>query len=260
MGKSFWEISESILKTLLKPLDYILPKRCMCCDRILGEDEQQMCIWCKEDIPYTYFWNQARNPMSETINLLVSDSECLNETEYIYGVSLFFYRPESPYSNITRQLKYDSNIGAGRYFAGILADKIRMSKFLEDVDLLVPVPLHWLRLYRRGFNQAQVIARQISKILHIPLDDAIITRSRYTRTQTKLDVNQKALNVRNAFKIKKTRDPAPRHILIIDDVFTTGSTLMEVFKTLRTVFPPEVTRISIATLGYVDRNIGPSLD
>jgi ComF family protein len=171
---------------------------------------------------------------------------------YAYATALFFYDGESSYSHITHRLKYDGQLSVGRHFGRMLGDEVRLAPWLQDVDAIVPVPLHWCRRWRRGYNQAEIIAEAVSDVLEIPIYKDILTRHKYTKTQTLLDVNAKADNVRGAFTADKTGDREIRHILLVDDVFTTGSTLLACFTALREVFPPSV-RISIATLGFVGR-------
>lgn len=123
------------------------------------------------------------------------------------------------------------------------------------VDLIVPVPLHWTRMFRRGYNQAEVIARTVA--LHFPgarVDTGLLVRKRHTVSQTKLSVEAKYSNVRGAFTVRKSRlksPPATRHILLIDDVFTTGATLAACHEALRSVYGQTV-RISAATLAAVE--------
>ena len=187
---------------------------------------------------------------------LSKDEETVARERYAYAAALFFYRTESGYVQITRQIKYRGDTDAGIYFGKILGERLASSKLFEDVDAIIPVPLHWLRQWKRGYNQAEVIAEGVASRLGAPLRNDIIIRPHWTRSQTTLSIEEKSLNVSNAFSInKKWRSRAGadlefRHILLIDDIFTTGSTLMACFTALRTVFPPDV-RISVATLGFV---------
>ena len=126
------------------------------------------------------------------------------------------------------------------------------SRHFEDVDVIIPVPLHWTRRWKRGYNQAEVVAGAIAEHLDVDLRTDILKRSRRTRTQTKVDPSQKSENVRGAFSVNETRwqEENYRHIVLVDDVFTSGSTLHNCFLALRSVLPVSV-RISVATLAYV---------
>ena len=142
----------------------------------------------------------------------------------------------------------------------MLGRKLASSDLFQDVDLVIPVPLHWMRRWRRGYNQAEVIAKEVADELGAAIDCSILSRRRRTRTQTRLGVAEKAANVSGAFNAQAGHHEAGSgknaglasvsHILLIDDVFTTGSTLHACFVALRSVFPPSV-RISVATLAFV---------
>ena len=156
----------------------------------------------------------------------------------------------------------------------MLGERAAAADWLSDVDTVIPVPLHWTRRLRRGYNQAEVIASEVAKALGARPRTDILERLRRTSTQTKLGVEEKASNVRGAFavsrkfrrrfhkpettdgasssdKISGERNPVTvRHILLVDDVFTTGSTLYNCWRPLHDFFGPSV-RISIATLGVV---------
>ena len=139
----------------------------------------------------------------------------------------------------------------GTYFGKMLGCRLSASLLWKDVDMVIPVPLHRSRLWKRGYNQAEVIAAAIAVSLGVQMNNEILIRNRRTKTQTKVDVQKKGSNVSGAFTARKySSDIHIRHILLVDDVFTTGSTLMACFTALRSVFPPSV-RISVATLGFV---------
>ena len=175
---------------------------------------------------------------------------------YAYAVALFFYDGQGDFRKITQQLKYHADLGLGLSFGRMLAHRIDDARHFEDVDVIIPVPLHWTRRWKRGYNQAEVIAGAIAEQLGVDLRTDILIRSRRTRTQTKVNPSKKSENVKGAFAVNKTYLPAIssvagyQHILLVDDVFTSGSTLHACFVALRSVFPPSV-RISVATLGFV---------
>lgn len=261
-------------------MDFFLPRHCVVCDSVLGPRENHLCEACWGDLPHTYYWMLRNNPMADRFNALIQErlEECLGAREistgatittsnpnggnqnksaqrerYAYAAALFFYRAESDYSKITRCIKYQGRLEVGKHFGRLLGEKLAGSSLFSDVDAVVPVPLHWLRRWKRGYNQAEVIASGVAECLGIPMRPDILRRVRRTRTQTRLSIAEKRANVSGAFAIpaKPPAEPTPfRHILLVDDVFTTGSTLHACFTALRTVFPPEV-RISVATLGFV---------
>lgn len=240
-------------------MDFFLPRHCVVCDSVLGPRESHLCDDCWGDLPHTYYWMLRNNPMADRLNAFIQDwleakwNISTGTERYAYAAALFFYRAESDYSKITRCIKYHGRVEVGLHFGMLLGDRLAGSSLFSDVDAVVPVPLHWLRRWKRGYNQAEVIASGVSRRLGVPMRSDILRRCRRTRTQTKLSVDEKKANVAGAFAVHEQvhAEELPfRHILIIDDVFTTGSTLMACFTALRSVFPPSV-RISVATLAFV---------
>ena len=294
------ELGHMVRRGFAAALDFLLPRKCVVCESILGPAEMHICSDCLEDLPRTYYWIRKFNPMADKFNALIqkwvedrpqaSKNDCLAASEgsipprenYAYATALFFYRTDSGYSNISRQLKYHGDIPTGRCFGRMLGEKIAGAEHFADVDTVIPIPLHWTRKWSRGYNQAEIIAREVASALGAELRTDILERCRRTRTQTKLTIEGKAANVQGAFRVRpgiinsvRTTDsnnalrpitncpprpcrnkadaygPAgPKHLLLVDDVFTTGSTLHACYAALREVFPPSV-RISVATLAFV---------
>lgn len=264
-------------------LDFLLPRRCVVCDEVLEAEEEFLCEKCWSDLPHTYYWMLRNNPMADRLNAFIQDwleaewsaytgtehgnsddrdmedvrndghEANVSRTErYAYAAALFFYRAESDYSKITRCIKYQGRLEVGLHFGMLLGDRLAESHLFSDVDAVIPVPLHWLRRWKRGYNQAEVIASGVARRLGVPMKNDILRRCRRTRTQTRLNIAEKRKNVTGAFDVsdKARSNEELKHLLIVDDVFTTGSTLMACFVALREVFPPSV-RISVATLGFV---------
>ncbi len=256
------------LKTFFKAIaDFTFPRVCLVCGRILLPFEQDLCCVCRADLPLTRFSHMSHNPMADRFNERLQEgileregtmqgAPAVPEREpYAFATALFHYSPESGYNAITRHLKYQRGLAAGRRFASLLGKELAVSGLFDDVDMVIPVPLHPLRLWKRGYNQAEVIAREVAACLPAArLERRILKRTRRTASQTRLTVEEKAANVRGAFAVAcryKERGALPcRHILLVDDVFTTGSTMAACHAALREVFPPQV-RISAATLGFV---------
>ena len=265
---SIMKVFELIKLGIRAASDFILPRVCVVCGERLLMKEHVICLHCLADLPLTHFWKQKHNPMADRFNAVIQHGleeawdgkewtiNCLQKDGtrevYAFAASLFFYNHDARYRHILYRLKYEGQTDVGRYFGKMLGAKLTLSSAFKDVDYVMPVPLHWTRKWKRGYNQAEIIAREVADALGIPMSRGILYRRRKTQTQTKLDIKGKANNVAKAFDVRVSERNCPKmkHILLIDDVFTSGATLHSCFVALRTIFPPSV-RISVATLAFV---------
>ena len=242
---------------------------CLVCGCTLGVHERHLCLACAADVPYTGFWREAHNPLADRFNEVIERHRGVEPAAYAYATALIYYK--GAYKGIPKALKYRGALAAGRYFGTLLGRQIAEAPHFADVDLVLPVPLHWTRRWSRGYNQAEVLARAIAGVLGVPCRADLLVRARRTRTQTHLSVEEKARNVASAFRVRPAghglfrhalpgflrhsrpdrESPlaAARHILLLDDTFTTGSTLYACYAALR---PHTAARISVATLAAVE--------
>lgn len=261
--------------------DLMMPRACLACGRRLGMRERHLCLSCAADVPYTRFWMAAHNPLADRFNAVLERHRGTEPMDYAYAAALIYYK--GAYRSIPRALKYQGNLAAGRHYGALLGRRLAAAPHFADIDLVIPVPLHWTRLRSRGYNQAEILARALvdafcaatSTVIpgltrNLPeVRTDLLVRARRTRTQTRVSVDQKAQNVASAFQVpdrfslwarflsfSKDAPESPaevlasaRHILLVDDTFTTGATLYACYATLR---PFTTARISIATLAAVE--------
>lgn len=257
---------EEIKAIAIAVADLFMPRRCLVCGRRLSVEERCLCAGCESDVPYTYFWMLGRNQMEDKLNALVQrrfeaeglagGSSAVGLWPYEYAAALFFYSSDAGYRKIPQALKYHADFPAGRRYSRRLGERLAGSGLFSDVDMVIPVPLHWSRRWRRGYNQAEVIAREVAGALGCRMRTDLLSRPGRTRTQTKMSVEAKGRNVAHAFRCRPFG--GVRHVLLVDDVFTTGATLNACHAAVRAALAsagisPSECRVSVATLAYVGR-------
>ena len=177
--------------------------------------------------------------------------KCLAEEKrpWVGARTLFEYRGAA--RRMLHEFKFGGRPELARPLGELAAEALQGAKF--SPELVVPVPLHPLRLYGRGYNQAEIVAREISLAGGAGECPDLIVRKKYTSTQTKLSVEDKKMNVRDAFDVAPdvAEKYSPSHVLVVDDVFTTGATITACHHALRRFFGPGL-RISAVTLGFVN--------
>lgn len=227
--------------------DLLFPKECAVCGRVLNYHEQHFCLECFADMPLTWFWNVKENPAERVFWGRAN-------VERVY--SLFYYTEK--WRAPVHMLKYNGNVSVGKRMGEMLGEKIASVQDGLPVDYIVPVPLHWRKKMKRGYNQSEVIAKGIAAGLaaggaKVPVVlPGLLKRASFTSTQTAKDRLERWHNVARAFAFNgncRVLPPSGCHILLVDDVLTTGATLEACASILVREFG---CRVSIATLAYVE--------
>ncbi|MCC8188521.1 MAG: ComF family protein [Bacteroides sp.] len=197
-------------------LSLFFPSCCLVCGRGLVESEHWMCVTCHVGllvVPSFYDLPDRIESFLQGVVPLVSARAWLG------------YQKESKYRQLIFHLKYKGNQEAAESLGRWMAVAFQAENFFEGIDLLVPVPLHSRRYKQRGYNQSERIAQGVSAVTGIPLLADLIRRTRHTSTQTRLDADHRWENVKDGFELQEPLMAEEKHILLIDDVFTTGATV-----------------------------------
>ncbi|MDI9320852.1 MAG: hypothetical protein QM530_10340 [Phycisphaerales bacterium] len=217
-------------------LHFVYPTLCLGCARSLLQQEEVLCIECAGNLPLTNYHHIADN---ETAARFVGRIKLKHATSFAY------FTKDGLLQKMLHQFKYHNHPKVGLFLAKRFAHLLKKTDWIKEIDLIVPVPLHKKKLDRRGFNQSEIIATEIGRILNIAVDMNLLDRKVNTESQTRKSLVQRLENMDGVFQLKKT-SIAHQHILLLDDVLTTGATLESCFRTLQNL---ELVQISVATIG-----------
>ena len=224
-------------KTLLTNLVSLLyPDLCVICGEPLIENEKYFCFACFFKLPRT---NYHFIPENQTIERFAGKVSLAKASSYLY------YNKGGIAQKLIAEIKYKGNQNLGIWIGSYLANDMISSGFFQGIDYLLPVPLHRAKEKKRGFNQAEKLARGISQVTKIPLETINIFREKSNTSQTRKGLFDRWMNTRNLFQLKNPDLYNKKHILLIDDVLTTGSTLEAVTQSL---LKSQDVKISILTL------------
>lgn len=216
----------------------VYPRLCAICSGNLVASEEGFCIGCEVDLPRTYDeLNPSANPVAKVF---------WGRFPLEAAASCFVFSGAGKVQELVHNLKYngrkDAGIAAGRYFGTILKD---ISPFLTG-NLIIPVPLHEDKLLTRGYNQATCFAQGLSEAMKIPYDEGAIVRLKATSSQTKKNREERWDNVGEVFAVPTKQDLAGKHVIIVDDVITTGATLEACILPLLSIPNVKISIVSLA--------------
>lgn len=214
------------------------PPYCYVCGKILVKNEKLVCTFCSTHLPYTDFYTYSPNPMEKIF---------WGRVEVEAATALFYFRKGGSVQSLVHKLKYKGRRDIGSYFGKQLGIIISAHTVLSSVDVIVPIPLHPKRERQRGYNQSELIAEGIASVLQKPVSTNVLYRNVSNATQTKKGLLERWENVREIFSLSDASTLCSKHLLLVDDVVTTGSTLEAAANTLLSI--PGV-KVSMATLAY----------
>lgn len=219
-------------------MSVIFSPRCISCGRALIGDERQLCVDCLCHIPFTGFAQIPDNALELLLTGVIP---------HVKATALMYYQKNEPAQRVIHDIKYHGNIQLARRFGRLLGTSMSDSHRFDDIDVIVPVPLHFIRHFQRGYNQSLMISQGLAETFSRPINPWLLFRTRYTITQTQQMHAARADNVKGAFKVFFPSKLKGKHLLLVDDVVTTGSTVKACYEALKAI---EGVRVSVATLSY----------
>lgn len=217
-------------------IDLFFPNLCLVCDEGLVSGEEQLCLSCFNKIHKTNYHLAKDNPVEKRF---------WGKVRLERASSYFFFQKGSDFQKLIHELKYRGNKEIGIVLGKYAALDLLQSEDFNSIDVIIPVPLHRKKLAKRGYNQSDQIGIGISKIMEKPLTTHNLVRKLESATQTKKSVFERFENTQGIFELKNPDELAGKHILLVDDVLTTGSTLEACVHALKEA---EDVKVSVFTL------------
>ena len=227
---------KTIKQWLNAAADVVMPRVCPVCQQALDSDEHWLCRQCLAALPRTRY---------EEVEFNTMEQHFAGKVPIERATAYFFYEKGSPYASILHDIKYHGTPAMGRWLTARAVRDMQVRRFFDGIDAVTAVPLHRSKLAHRGYNQSEYLARGIAEALHIPYVEAL-KAVRPHSTQTHKGAMERWQNIQGNYALRDNADRlAGKHILLVDDVITTGSTLTVCATLLKSI--PNVT-VSLFTL------------
>lgn len=205
-------------------LDLISPRTCVVCGQRLSVSEETICSKCNLHLPRTGF---QQDPYENIMAKMFWGQIPIER-----ATALFYYEPHAETANILYEMKYKNHPEIGEVMGRLMARELQMSNFFEGIDGIIPVPLAKKRQRQRGYNQSHELAKGISEITGLPIYNKVVRRTVFEGSQTSLGRWERNENVEQVFELKDAPTIQGKHLLLVDDVVTTGATIIACAKEL----------------------------
>lgn len=202
------------MKWISDLIDLIFPRHCNVCGEVLSSTEKEICLNCMFSLPKI-----------EPLHLNEIEKVFWGKIDIERATSYIYYRKGSPYNNLLHATKYRNHPEVGEYLATVAAKEISERGFFDGIDAIVPLPLSKSKKRKRGYNQCDYIADGVSKATGIPVIKNCVKRNKSNETQIHKSRGERWENVEGIFALTDPQAIEGKHILLIDDILTTGATL-----------------------------------
>lgn len=221
-------------------INLLFPDLCNGCGKLLYRGEKDICTKCLYDLPYTDFHLYEDNLVAKQL---------WGRLPLNAAMAMLYFKKGTKVQNLMHSLKYKGKTEVGITLGKLLAKKLSQSEFYADIDIIVPVPLHQKKLRQRGYNQSEYIATGLATALDLSVSTTHLLRNKATETQTKKARYTRYENMQDVFSVKNETELLNKHILLVDDVITTGATLEACGNTL---LNHGIKKLSIAAVAFAE--------
>lgn len=206
-----------VLKTYLSDfLSLFYPEPCLACGNALVSGERFICTYCLYHLPYTGYHTEKENKLVRNF---------WGRIPLEHGTSCFHFSKGGKVQQLLHQLKYKGQKELGNWIGEKYGAELKLHGLFNDADLLIPVPLHIKKLRQRGYNQSERFAEGLSRSLNIPCRSDMLIRTGSSSTQTSKSRYERYENSTGMFRLKDPQQLCGKHVILVDDVITTGATL-----------------------------------
>ncbi|MFN0274406.1 MAG: ComF family protein [Chitinophagales bacterium] len=216
----------------------VFPNLCLACEQPLGTGEKMICLTCQLTLPKTNYHLHHENPV---------EKHFWGRVHIEAATALYHYIKQTRVQHMIHQLKYKGRTDIGIHLGRLFGYQLQESDDFKNVDIITSVPLHKHKLDKRGYNQSDLLGEGLSETLQKPFDKNILVRNVFTQTQTRKSRSERWKNVDSIFSVPHPEKISGKHILLIDDVITTGSTLEACANEILKI---SGTKVSIAALAH----------
>ena len=223
------------MKLFKSLINLLFPRTCAACGTLLLEGEDTVCTTCRFLLPKTGYEQHSDNPLAQIF---------YGQMPFNAVMAEFFFSKTGKVQHLIHGLKYHHCRENGIFLGQEIGKSLLQATDYQGIEFIVPIPLHPKKEKIRGYNQSHVIAEGISEIMNIPIAENCLVRRVFTDTQTKKSREDRWQNVKDIFEVKNPEKLKGKHVLLVDDVLTTGATLLSAGKALMQV---EGIKISVAT-------------
>lgn len=221
-------------------LNLFFPKICEACSVHLKDNEQLICTMCRHDLPITNFHFEE----NITVNKILFGRVKLES-----ATALLHFSKKGMVQELLHNLKYRGHEAIGEFFGNWLGEELKTLEDYKAVEVVIPVPLHKIKLRSRGYNQVAKFGKALANALAVDYDDTVLLKSKHTKTQVFKARLKRYDDAETYFKVANTTRLKGKHILLVDDIITTGATIEACAKVLNTI---EGVKISVATIAIAE--------